>query len=89
MIQTFLTNTDKFKNLHVNSYANSLDVESLANLDRFTSFKLKLYENPAKVNAIVSQFTSLEDLELTVNKPSDILDLSHLKRLKNVTIRYR
>lgn len=88
MIKTFLSNTDKFKSLYINSYANSLDVESLQNLDRFTGFRLRLYENPAKVSAIVSQFTSLEDLELTVNKPSDLLDLGHLKNLKNVTIKY-
>lgn len=89
MIKSFLSNTDKFKSLYINSYANSLDVESLQNLDRFSDFRLRLYENPAKVSAIVSQFTSLENLELTVSKPSDILDLGHLKYLKKVTIRYQ
>jgi hypothetical protein len=75
--------------LKIHSYISFLDAESLepANVQRFRKLSFSLYDSVNKINGIVSRFTNLEELDITTNKDSDLLDLSHLKQLRKFTLR--
>lgn len=89
ILKTFLTNSTKFKHIKINSYINFLDAESLdiQKMERFEKLSLSFYDNTQKLNAVLSKFNMLKLLELRVNRPPDILNLSHMQNLQSVNLR--
>lgn len=73
-------NSNKFTQMKVNSYVNFLDADSLDTdkVKRIEKLSLSFFESSNKINGIIGRFTNLKTLFITVNKPPEILDLSHL-----------
>lgn len=88
-MKSFLMNSTKFNQMKVNSYVNFLDADSLdlEKVKRIEKLSLSFFESSNKINGIIGRFTNLKSLFITLNKPPEILDLSHLVNLQKFKIR--
>lgn len=91
IIKTFLANSSKFTKMKVNSYVNFLEADSLEadRVQHIEELSLSFFESSSKLNGIIGRFSSLKKLFITLNRPPEILDLSHLTQLKRFKLKIK